>query len=422
MKEKKIVYKPNRPVSAKIANAIFRFLDQFGGRTLAQYEEKVIEKARKKTGFHYFGDDSFREPLRILCELTRGDKILTAAGRMLFRESILGRLMNKLKIHAEISAHPEILEEEIKEPIFIGCLPRTGSTLLHRLLAQDQAHRAPLSWETSEPAPPPEPDTYETDPRIKKGDQIWKLLYYVAPFMKIVHESGGNYPEECFFLMNNDLLSWWFAVLTGDEYLDYLLNMDYTIAYRLHKRQLQLLQWKFPKKRWVLKTPSHLYGLSGLLAVYPDARFVHMHRNPLETLASIASLHTKVRGAFFEEVDPAAVGAEWLDLGLKYYERGIAAREKEEQRKGSAAIFHDVLYPDLVADPIGTVDKLYRAFGLEFSTETEARMKRYLEENPQHKHGKHYYTLEEFDLDEKEIRKQYGPLCERFELEMDNGR
>jgi len=255
---------------------------------------------------------------------------MTAAGRMLFKEALYGRLMNKLNIHAEISAYPEILEEEIKEPIFIGCLPRTGSTLLHRLLAQDPANRAPLSWETNEPAPAPDPAAHDIDPRIKKGDKIWALLYFVAPFMRAIHESGGKYPEECFFLMNNDLISWWFAVLTGDEYLDYLLDMDYILAYRLHKRQLQLLQWKFPKKRWVLKTPSHAYGLSGLLEVYPDARFLLLHRDPLETLGSIGSLFIKVRGAFFEKVDPAAVGAEWLEVGLKYYERAIAAREKEE--------------------------------------------------------------------------------------------
>jgi hypothetical protein len=298
MKSDKIVYKPYRPVLARIANALFRFLDRFGDRTLAQYEEKVIEKVRKKTGLHDFGDESFHEPLRIICELTRHGNPLTVPGRMLFMITLHERLTNKLKINAEISAHPEILQEEIKEPIFIGCLPRTGSTLLHRLLAQDPAHRAPLSWEASEPAPPPDPATYMTDPRIKKGDRIWKLLYYVAPEVKKIHESAGHLPEECFFLMNNDLISWWVAVLTGDQYLDYLLDLDYTFPYRLHKRQLQLLQWKFPKHRWVLKTPSHVFALSGLLDVYPDARFVHLHRDPLETLGSIASLFTKVRGAF----------------------------------------------------------------------------------------------------------------------------
>jgi len=416
MKKKKDSYKPYRPVPAKIANGIMRGLDRFGTRTLAQDEEKLIAKARKKTGIHDFGDDSFREPLHILCELTRKGKTLTAAGRILFKIVLQEILENKLMINDQVTRHPEIHEIEIRKPIFIGGLPRTGSTYLHHLLAQDPANRAPLHWETYAPVPPPEPATYETDPRIKKGQQIWSLLYYVAPDMRAVHESSGDSPEECFFLMKNDLISWWFNVLTGDEYLDFLLRQDFTLSYRLHKRQLQILQWKFPQRTWVLKTPSHLYGLGELLNVYPDARFIHLHRNLLEVFPSISSLYTKVRGAFFEEVDPEAIGAEWFDLGLKYIERGIAAREKEEQRKDSKALFHDILYPDLVADPMGTVEKIYGAFGIDLSEEAAARMKRYVAANPQNKHGKHHYSLEEYGLDEKKIRERYGPYYERFGL------
>jgi hypothetical protein len=410
-------YKPYRRLVAIIADSIIRFLDRFGGRTLAQYEEKAIENARKKTGLQNFGDDSFREPLRILCEVTRSSsKVTTFAGRMLYKENIVGRLMNKLKIQAEIDAHPEILKEEIKEPIIIGGLPRTGSTILQRLLAEDPAHRSPLSWEANAPAPAPDPAAHAKDPRIKKDKRFWSLITYFTPMMKIMHPSGALEAEECLLLMNNDLISWWFAIINGDEYLDFLLDMDYVWPYRLHKRQLQLLQWKFPKKRWVLKTPSHIYGLSGLLEVYPDLRFVHIHRDPLEALPSIASLYTKVRSTFFEKVDPEAVGAEWFDIGLKYYGRGTPVREEEEKRKSSAAKFHDVLYHDLLADPIGTIEQLYRAFGLELSHEAAQGMKRYLKENPQNKYGKHNYTLEEFGLDEQKIKEKYGPYCERFGL------
>lgn len=416
-KKKKNDYKPYRPAAAKIANAIIRGLDHIGGRTLALNEEKLIRKARKKTGHYDFGDDSFIEPLNILCDLTREGKVLTAAGRMLFKMVIPNCLENKLKIQSEIAAHPEILEEEIKEPIILAGLPRTGSSFLHRLLAEDPANRAPLHWEATAPVPPPEPATHKTDKRIKQGNKIWSFLYYiVGPHMKAIHESSGTSPEECMFLMNNDLISWWFAVLTSDKYLDYLLEKDFTFPYYLHKRQLQILQWKFPKKRWVLKNFSNLYELEALLKVYPDARIIHLHRNILEVLPSIASLYTNIRGALFESVDPVDVGTEWFNLGFKFIERGLAIREKLQQLKNAKSLFYDVRYPDLVSDPIGTIKNMYDAFGIELSQEALIKMKKFVKENPQGKHGKHFYTLEKYGLDEKEIKEKYGHYFERFGL------
>ncbi len=414
MKESKIHFKPYRPGAFKIISSIIRFLDRFGGRTLAQDEEKLIRKARKKTGLQDFGDDSFREPLRILCELTRSGKVMSAAGRLLMKDTLLGSLMNKLKIQAEISAHPEILEEQIREPIIILGLPRTGSTPIQRLLALDPGFRTPRNWEMSGPVPPPEPETYETDPRIDKEDKNWKFLYYLIPSLKAIHESSGNMPEECIQMMRNDLISWWFILVTGDEYVDWLLDQDFTLAYQLHKRQLQLLQWKFPKKRWLLKAPTHIYGLSEMLQVYPDARVVQLHRDPFEVLPSVASLFTHMRGALYEEIDPAAIADEWLHLGVKLVERGIEVREKEKKKKDGTVLFHDILYPDFMADPIKSVRKMYSALGIELNPEAEGNMRRYFDENPQGKHGKHRYNLEQFGLDAKEIKKLYGPYCKRF--------
>ncbi len=148
-------FTPYRPRLLAVANAIIYTLDWVGGRTMALDEKKMIREACKKTGLFDYGEDSFCEPLKILCEHGRTGKRMTFMGRVMLRNVLLNRLMNKLKIQADITAHPEILDQRIEKPIIILGLPRTGTTLLYNLLAKDPAHRTPLNWEMNEPIPAP---------------------------------------------------------------------------------------------------------------------------------------------------------------------------------------------------------------------------------------------------------------------------
>ncbi len=410
-------YRPYRPRALELANALVRLLDLAGGRFLAVHEETLIRKACKKTGLSDFGDGSFREPLRILCRHSQTGKRMTALGRVTFRTTLLQQLVNKLMIQAELAAHPEICEEEVREPIFVLGLPRTGTTLLHRLLARDPVNRTPQYWEMTNPVPPPEPATYETDPRIKKAEQGFAILDYAAPALISMHEMHASQAEECLPLMANDLLSGLFCAPWDSPYLDWFMNLDMEHAYELHERQLKLLQWKFPNKRWVLKAPWHLYGLESLLKTYPGARIVQTHRNPLEVLPSNASLLTTMRSAFYESVDPIAIGNEVVRRSEALITRGMEVRSKEEQRGDSLSIFQDVHYANLVSDPMGTIKSIYEGFGLELSPEADERMRSYLADSPQHKHGKHRYTLEQFGLDADVVRERFRSYCERFSLD-----
>jgi hypothetical protein len=409
-------HKPYRPRTLKIADALVRFLDRFGGRTLALDAEKIMRKAQKKTGLTDFGENSFREPLEILCNHSRNGRPLSAFGRLMAVDNILYRLMNRLKIEAELKAHPEILDEKIERPIIIAGLARTGTTLLQRLLDQDPANRSPRNWEMNDPVPPPEPSTYETDPRIKTDRRRWGLLSYGLPVFNAIHEVGANLPDECLSLMANDFVSGWFVIGTDSDYLPWYLETDLKKAYRLHKRQLQLLQWKFPPVRWVLKSPWHLCGLDDMISAYPGARVIQTHRDPLQALPSVASYMLNFRSLCYNQVDPKAIGEEWLDLTTLWFQRGMAAREKLERRKDSPAVFQDVYYAKLVADPIGTVEKLYHAFGMDLTGEAEIRMKRYLKNNPKDKHGSHIYSLAQFGLDRETVWKRFAPYYERFGL------
>ena len=415
-KKKDIRYAPSRRKVLKLANALFRLLDRFDGRILALDEEKLIRKARKKTGLYDFGDDAFREPLQLLCENSRTGRPMTAVGRIALQEDILRRLKNKLRIEAFLKAHPKVLEQEVRTPIFITGAPRTGTSLLQRLLAADPASRSLRSWEMADPVPPPSPETFTTNPRFKKDKLRWAFLNYAAPNLITIHEAGPDIPEECISLMANNFTSMWFlASMEAYEYFHWLQKLDLTENYRFHKRQLQLLQWNFPENiRWVLKSPWHANGLEWLMQVYPDVRIVQTHRDMSEVLPSYFSLMLATLGIFYEELDHMAVADKWTEIIACNMEKGLAARKKKEEQGGSPPIFLDVLYTDLVADPIGTIEKLYEKSGFELSGEAVDRMRRYLEENPQHKHGKHRYSLEQFGLTAVGVQERFRSYHEQF--------
>ncbi|VFM97996.1 MAG: Sulfotransferase family protein, partial [Candidatus Kentron sp. G] len=156
-------------------------------------------------------------------------------------------------------------------------------------------------------------------------------------------------------------------------------------------------------RHWVLKAPRHMPGLAGLLAVFPNACIVHTHRDPAAVLSSLCSLSEIARRAHIDEVNKHAIGAYWHPRLRCWFERA-----REARATANPAQFLDVHYKKLTADPIGTVRRIYDYHGYEYSGRFEANMKNWLAENPQHKHGVHRYTLEEYGLDEGEIRRDFG--------------
>lgn len=404
---------PYRPSLLAVSDQLVKLGDRLFGGVLQMDANKLIDKARRKTGLEDFGDDAFREPLDLICELSNTG--LSAFGRLFMRSSCVNNLTNKLKINAEIASHPEILTEEIRRPIFILGLPRTGSTFLHRLLAQDPSSRVLMAWEASEPVPPPERETLEHDPRIRKANAKYTISNYVMPALKAIHETGATLPEECIELMANELVSFTYYTYF-QEYGEWYHRQDLTMSYRSHKRQLQLLQWKHRRDRWLLKSPAHLFGLASLLAVYPDARIIQTHRDPADVIPSCASLVAIIRAALFNVIDPEDIGpvtAEKMNLGLR---RGLEARLTEERRPDSRALFHDVHYPDLIDDPMAVVRKIYERFDLELSESTLQRFTQYATNNMQHRYGKHPYSIERFGLNIPGIQTQFDWYYDHFRV------
>jgi len=341
---------------------------------------------------------------RLAADIEAQDR-LHALGRQTLA-AMIGALALGGERHREyLEARPEIVARPIQRPIFIVGGWRTGTTLLHRMLATVPGLRAPLYWELSNPLEAAAAAPKDRKAHARRAQALHDFQYKLNPTKQVVHESGADQPEECVVAMGKDGLNWALtAPVWAPDYAAWLRTQDFTGSYRLHKETLQILAGSRPAARWVLKAPAHLAELSAILAVYPDAAVVHLHRDRLETVASGASLFAVFQATYSDRVDPLAIGAYQLDTYAFWEERAAAARRSPPP--GAAPTFIDVAYTDLTADPIGTArDILSRA---DHALADDAPLAAFLEANRQHKLGRHRYAPEDFGLDEAKVRARFG--------------
>ena len=380
-------------------------------RVLALEADRLLAAAARRTGLHDFGDAAFREPFERLLRSLRRDARLTLVGRIAARIELTSLLVNRLALERDRMHHPGIAAERITRPLVITGLPRSGSTLLHGLLAQDPASRVPLHWELRFPSPP-DRSLRDADPRIERAARDIGWFSRLSPEFRKIHPVDARLPEECVVILGHSFLSYgfsssWFV----PAYHAWLEAQDLEPAYRYHRRFLQHLQWAQSGERWLLKAPPHLPGVRALFAVYPDANVVVTHRDPLEVVASVASLHVTLRRTFARGVDPAAVGPEVSAMLANDVRRGFTARA---DGCGPPEQFVDVWYGELLDDPLAVVRRIYRQFDLHLSPETVGRMRTYLAANPKDRNGPHVYSLADFGLDPAVERRRYREYRERW--------
>jgi hypothetical protein len=365
--------------------------------------EGMIAAAERRTGLADWGDPAFREGLGMLVRSFAAGRVHTF-GRLYFREFCIRTLVNRLRIHADLARHPEILEVPIRRPLFVTGLPRSGTTLLHRLLSEDPVGRPLYFWETLEPSPPPMREAFHTDPRIARARKAVRTLNALAPRIPAAHLFGADLPEECNNLFAHafvcGMLGFMFDV---PEYVEWLGEQALFGPYRFLRRQLQLLSWHCAGEHWLLKSPAHLFGLDALLGAFPDACIVQTHRPPTEVVPSLCSLAAGFRGIASDWVDLRRLGSEMTDVFARGAERAIAVRSQADPAR-----FLDVAYTTLVADPVEVVATVCRHFDYPFGTEFEARVRRHLAENPQHKHGVHRYSLDQFGLTPEVVNERFA--------------
>ena len=366
----------------------------------------LIDRARRRTGLTDFGPDGpHDEGLTVLCHALEEEAALTPLGRLLARQMLVQALACQLQLQDWLRREPAILDAPIEHPLVIVGMPRTGTSILHELLALDPSNRCPSTWEVAHPFPPPESASYASDPRIARHARELRISEYLMPGVQNLHRMGAALPQECVAITAQVFVSMQYnTIFHVPSYTRWLEHgADHVRSYRHHRRFLQYLQWRHRGERWVLKSPAHLWTLEALLQVYPDACLVQTHRDPLRIVSSLASMLPTLRSAYSRTADPRAVAREWSRNCASALDASVASRRAGAIRPPQVC---DIQFREFIQHPVDEVRRLYAQFDIPFHADFEAAIRRYLEENPASKHGGHRHAFADTGLDPAQERRK----------------
>jgi hypothetical protein len=374
--------------------------------------DEIVAEARAATGLEDFGGDTFREGLEVYCEAVTAEAKLNDFGAIAVRANMVGNLANRLKVVDHAATHPDVAAERIDAPLIVIGMFRAGTTFLSHLLDQDPGNRALLSWESADSVPPPTPANHRQGPRVEAVRAGQQLMSQLNPALDAVHRETADEATECLSVLGQDFKSLlWEAMANVPTYGAWLDKVDHRSAYEHHRRVLQVLQSGGVRGRWTLKSPHHAIALDALTAVYPDARLVLLHRDPVVLCASVCSLIRTLSGTFTD-----------ADHGPYIAEHWPAMLETSIERIGAFRAAHpehpviDVQYADLVREPVVTVGRIYEATGTSLDDTAAAAIATYVDANPKGKFGTHRYDLAEFGLDAGQIAERFAGYVERYEV------
>ncbi|HEX5189832.1 MAG TPA: sulfotransferase, partial [Streptosporangiaceae bacterium] len=324
--------------------------------------------ATRLTGLEDFGPDDYTDGLAVLLGSYAADEDLTPLGSKMSRVFLRGALAARLLSEAGWRRNPEHAGIGIDRPVFVTGLPRTGTTALHRLLSADPAHQGLELWLTQAPQPRPPRETWDADPVYAQLQAGYAQHHVEHPEFMGVHYIAADQVEECWQLLRQSMRSISFECLAHlPGYSSWLAGQDWTGAYRRHRRNLQLIGLRDARRRWVLKNPSHLFALDELLAVYPDALVIQTQRPPRDAIASACSLAAHATEGWSRRFTGERIGADQLELWARGLDTFLAARARHDGVGNNRSRFCDVRYAEFVADPIGTIERVYDAFGFTLS-------------------------------------------------------
>jgi hypothetical protein len=380
--------------------------------------DRNVADAITATGLDDFGGDTWREGAeRVVADL-QGPAQLHDIGVEVAVQDLQAYLQTRLQITDHRKHHPEV-DQPIVRPLVVVGQPRTGTTILFDLLAQDPGFRVPRSWEVDKPCPPPEAATYTTDPRIAEVQAQFDLVDTMIPGFSAFHEVGAELAQECVRITGCEFKSMIHSIqFVLPDYNSWLLHeADLTSAYDWHKIFLQHLQSRMPAEQWLLKSPAHLWHLPTLRAAYPDAVVIHTHRDPLKVISSISALTNSLRQMTTDQTTvPLAAQQYAADIAVGL-DRAVAAHREQLFPKEQVVDLH---FTQFVADPIGQIRRLYSEIGRQFTPEVEQRMRAFLAAHPgDGGGGGRRYSFADTGLDEGELRERTRPYVEEFDVELE---
>jgi hypothetical protein len=374
--------------------------------------EALMEVAAEGTGLTDFGEASFREPLGVLCTALRTEAGLSPYGVVNAWSQIVRLLKNRLLVEDLLRRHPEIHQVPVDRPIVITGLPRSGTTHLHNLLSADPALRALPYWESVEPVLPDDerPSSGEPDPRLARIEQTLAFMNEALPYWRRMHEMTVDHSHEEIQLLAMNFSGTLFAAMGPiPSYWQWYHATDQTGSYRYMRTLLQVMTWLRGGERWVLKAPQHLEQFKPLMTAFPDATVVITHRDPVSIAASLTTMMAYVSRVYHDTVDLPATGRFWADRIIHQLNSSASDRDLLPPVQSI-----DVLFHDFMADPLGTVEKIYARAGQPFTERTRTALEMYQASHPRGRHGGMRYDLADFDLDPDHLRRATRGYVARF--------
>lgn len=376
------------------------------GAAVALEPDALMAAAVEQAGVDDFGDEAFREHLDVVCKAFAKDVVLSPSGRAAVFVQLTELLRNRLMINDVLRRHPEIDELEVRAPIVICGLPRTGTTHLHNLLSADPALRSLPYWESVQPVVP----DGAPDERIANTQAALDVVNTALPLFKRMHEMTADEKHEEINLLAMDFSSMFFETMAPmPTWRDYYMATDQTPAYEYLKRVLKVLQFLRGGDRWVLKSPQHLEQFGPLSTVFPDATFVVTHRDPVSVTKSLTTMMTYLARLNLETVDPKVIGGYWADRLETMLRACVRDRELLPAERSI-----DVLFDEFMADDVAMVERIYTLADQPFTAEVRAAMEAFMQTHPRGRHGGVVYDLAPFGLDADERRQTLQFYVDRF--------
>ena len=372
---------------------------------------EILDQAKSETGLSDLGEPLFFEGLNRLIDSITHEANLNEIGIQAQPIRIQGLLINRLRFEEDLKKFPEILDQEIIAPIVIVGLPRTGSTMTHRLLASDPNHTAMLWWEGRYPALLPGEKRGDIETRMELGKAEVDAVVAASPEALDIHPwdyKGAD--EEILLLEHNFLSTVPESFMALPSYSEWIEEQDHTLAYEDLKKFIQYLQWQNPgreKKRWVLKSPHHLGFIDKMISVFPDAKIIQTHRDPIKTVPSFCSMCANLFEPLTTNFDKVFIGKHWSNKLTRALNHCMNISEQHPDN------FLDLEFLNMIKDPIDEMKKIYEFIGESFGEKTEVAMEAWREEN-KHEMGAHKYSLEEYDLTESQINDNFAKYQQKY--------
>ena len=343
----------------------------------------------------HLGEDDYSEPLEILINSANKNNKFNLFGAFAFKNQLKDRLNMRSKLYYFMK--DKVLPTPA-DPIFVTGLPRSGTTFLFNLLSLDKNHRSPRYWEIMSPLPLTK-SNFDIKKREWKINAELKFARTIIPKLRSMHHIRAQTPEECELLATINVRSFVYMCMANvPEYVEYLKDCSFESVFKWHKKFFQMLELNGRPKRWLLKDPSHIGHIPEILSTYPNAKFINIHRSPMESIGSFCSLAKNIRSAFSKNVNTKEIGHVILDFWQHSLNKGIDAKNKLADDQ-----IIDLSYSAFISNPLLAMKSIYKKFNLDIDIETENNMEQYLINQTKLKKQKHTYSLEEFGLNEKNI-------------------